>query len=358
MINRLERKKSINIGKHKVGAGHPCFIIAEAGSNHDRKLEQAFQLIDVAAEAGADAVKFQTFSAETLYSRKAPMVSHIRKTKLSEKGETLWDVIKRVEMPRKWHAPLAEHCRKRKIIFLSTPFDEKAVDELEAVGVPAYKIASVDITNMPLLRKTARTGKPIILSTGAANLADIETAVNVIHSEGNKSIILLHCVIKHPPEFEDLNLRAMETMRLALHLPVGFSDHTRGIVADVAAVALGACVIEKHFTLNRSLPGPDHPFALEPDELKEMCQAVRLTEKSLGSPLKRVTPAEAEHILLSRRSLVAARDIKKGKTITRSMLAVKRPGCGIPTDMMNIIIGRKARINIEHDEILMWEMIE
>lgn len=348
--------KTVQIGNRSVGQGQPCFIIAEAGSNHDRKLDQAFELIDVAVAAGADAVKFQTYSAETIYSKKTPKPEYLKRKNLSGKNESLWDIIKRIEMPRTWHKKLADYCRKERIIFMSTPFDLKAVDELEEVKVPVYKIASFEITHLPLLEKCAKTQKPIILSTGMADLTDIETALDVIYKIGNRQVALLHCAINYPPKYEDINLRNMDTMRRAFDVPVGFSDHTLGHTIDVAAVTLGACIIEKHFTPDRKLPGPDHPFALEPDELKAMVTAIRQTELSLGSAIKKRTAAEEELYRLARRSLVAACDIPKGKKVTRAMLEVKRPGFGIPTKQMDLLIGRTARINIEEDDILTWEM--
>ncbi len=349
--------KKIKIQDHWVGEGEPTFIIAEAGSNHNGSLQMAKRLIDVAAEAGADAVKFQTFSADKLYSKKTPEMSYLKKSKLLKKGETVWDLLKKNELPRAWQKILASYCRKRKVIFLSTPFDLQAVDELEALKMPAYKIASYEVTHLPLLDYAARRKKPIILSTGMADLADIESALETIYKTGNRQVILLHCAINYPPRFEDVNLRAMQTMRLAFDLPVGFSDHTTGVAVDIAAVALGACAIEKHFTTSRKLPGPDHPFAIEPDELAAMVQGIRETEKALGSSLKRRTQAEEEMYRLGRRSLVAACAITKGTAIRREMIEVKRPGFGIPTRLMDIVVGRRAKSDIEEDDILSWEML-
>jgi len=349
--------KAIRVGDKWIGEEHPCFVIAEAGSNHNGKLEQAYELIDVAKEAGADAVKFQTYTAEKLYSKKTPTMNYIKKNKLLKQGETILDLIKKIEMPRDWHPKLAKYCKKKGILFLSTPFDLEAVDELEAVGMPAYKIASYEITHLPLIEKCARTGKPIIQSTGMADLADIEIALETIYKTGNRNVVLLHCAINYPPLFENLNLRSMETMRKAFNVSIGFSDHTMGITADIAAVALGAKVIEKHFTLSRKLQGPDHPFAVEPDELKAMVEGIRDTEVSLGSSEKRHTKAEEEMYKLGRRSLVAACDIAKGTKITKSMIEVKRPGFGIPTKQMELVVGRVAKINIEQDDILTWEMV-
>lgn len=349
--------KKIELGGRWIGEGEPCFIIAEAGSNHDRKMEQAKQLIDIAKEAGADAVKFQTYSAEKLYSRKTPTMRYLKKNKLIGRDESVWDFIKKVKMPREWHKPLADYCKEKGIVFLSTPFDLKAVDELEGVRMVAYKIASFEITHLPLLEYVAKKGKPIILSTGMADLSDIELALDTIYKQGNKDVILLHCAVGYPPKYEDLNLRAMQTMRQAFQLPVGFSDHTLGITSDVAAIALRACVIEKHFTISRKLKGPDHPFALEPDELKNMVQAIRDTEASLGLPIKKHTLAEEEMYRLARRSLIAACNIPKGTVITKEMIHVKRPGYGIHPKMMNVVIGRVAKVAIKKDDILTWEMV-
>ncbi|MFH1202761.1 MAG: N-acetylneuraminate synthase [Candidatus Omnitrophota bacterium] len=349
--------RQIKIGNKLIGQGRPVFVIAEVGSNHNGKLKQAKELIDVAKYAGADAVKFQTFSAENLYSAKTPVMSYLRKKRLIKKGETVYDLFKKVELPRDWHGLLFEYCRKKGIIFLSTPFDIEAVDLLEDVGVQAYKIASFEITHLPLLEHTAGKKKPIILSTGMADLKDIETALKTIYKQANHDVILLHCAINYPPEYADLNLRAIQTMRRKFNLPVGFSDHTLGITADIAAVSLGACVIEKHFTLNRKLPGLDHPFALEPEELKAMVVAIRDTEASLGSRVKSHTKAEEELYRLARRSLVAACDIRRGEIITNSMIAVKRPGYGIHPKMANEVIGRVTKTNIEKDDILTWPLL-
>jgi len=347
---------TIIVAGRPIGPEHPCFIIAEAGSNHNRDLGTALRMIDVAADAGADAVKFQTYSAESLYSKKTPMIDYVKKGGYLKEGETIWDMIKRIEMPRDWHPELAKRCEEKGVVFLSTPFDLKAVEELESVGIAAYKIASFEITHIPLLRAVARTRKPIILSTGMADLSDIEFALNVINGEGNKATALMQCAISYPPRYEDLNLRAMDTLRQAFAMPVGFSDHTTGITSDIAAVARGANLIEKHYTLDRNMPGPDHSFALEPDELLMMCKAIRDTEKALGSPVKKHTEAEKDLYKLARRSLVAAVDIPAGTPITEEMLDVKRPGYGIPAKHMLLVVGRIPKKNIEADDILTWDL--
>jgi sialic acid synthase SpsE len=348
--------RRIKIENRFIGENEPCFVIAEAGSNHDGKIAQAKRLVDAAVDAGADAVKFQVFKAEKLYSSKTPVMNYLKKDKLIKQGETVVDLMKKLEMPRGWIRILSRYCRKKKIIFLATPFDLAAVDELEEY-VPAYKIASFEITHLPLLKYTAKKKKPIILSTGMADLSDVRLALDTIFRQGNKNVILLHCDIGYPVRYEDLNLRAMQTLKRIFRVPTGFSDHTLGITSDIVSVALGACVIEKHFTLSRRLKGPDHPFALEPAELKSMVEEIKNTEKALGSPQKKHTASERELYRLARRSLVAACDIPKGTKITEGMLDVKRPGYGIHPKMMKMVVGKKARRNIEEDDILVRDMI-
>lgn len=349
--------KKIKLGGRCIGEGEPCFIIAEAGSNHDGELEQAKQLIDIAMEAGADAVKFQTYSAEKLYSRKTPTMKYLKKDKLIKKDESVWDLIKKIEMPREWHKPLADYCKEKGIIFLSTPFDLQAVDELEEVGMAAYKIASFEIVHLPLLEYAAKKGKPMIISTGMANLSDIQDALDTIYAAENHQVIVLHCGINYPLAFKDVNLRAMITIREAFQVPVGYSDHTLGITVPIAAVTLGASVVEKHFTISRKLKGPDHLFALEPDELKAMIKGIREAEVSMGSPIKKHTKSEEEMYRLGRRSIIAATNIPKGTTIKRKMLGIKRPGYGISPKFVNIVVGRKTKVDIKEDDIVIWEMI-
>jgi len=348
-------RPEVEIAGRRVGPGQPCYVIAEAGSNHNRDLATAHRLIEVAAESGADAVKFQTYTAEGLYARQTPSMTYLEEDGLLDKGESVWELIKRIEIPWEWHADLAEAATANGITFLSTPFEEAAVDALEAVGMPAYKLASYEINHEPLIARAAATGKPLLISTGMASLGDIERALDVANDAGANDILLMHCAINYPPRFEDLNLRAIDTLRTAFGLPVGWSDHTPGHTADVVAVALGACCIEKHFTLSRDQPGPDHAFALEPDELRAMVAAVRETEAALGSTVKRATTAEAEMYRLGRRSLVAARAIEPGQALERSDIAVKRPGYGIPVRDLDQLIGRRAGRRIEADEVLEWD---
>jgi len=352
---RVYGHPKFSIAGRPVGPGHPCYVIAEAGSNHNRDLDTAYQLIDAAAAAGADAVKFQTYTAEGLYSRRTPDMRYLKDQGLVGEHESVFDLIKRIEMPWEWHADLARHAAEAGITFFSTPFDESAVDLLEEVGVPAYKIASYEVNHLPLIERAARTGKPLLVSTGMASLGDIERALDTANAAGGQDVLLMHCAINYPPRFDDLNLRAISTLAASFRVPIGWSDHTMGHTADVVAVTLGACAVEKHFTLSRDQPGPDHPFALEPDELRDMVRAIRDTEVALGSSVKRVTDAEAEMYRLGRRSLVAARSIPAGGELTRDDLAVKRPGFGIPVHAIDEVVGRHAAHDLDFDQVLTWD---
>jgi len=344
---------NIKIGNKVIGKDNPCFIIAEAGSNHDGKLEQAKKLIDVAVSAGADAVKFQSFKADKIAAKTKDDI-----VKIDIAGaKTLFDLYKNLELPQEWLEELIEYAEEQGIIFLSTPFDEESADILDEIGVPAFKIASFELVHLPLLRHVARKNKPIILSTGMANLGEIEEAINVILSEGNNKIILLHCGIGYPLPMEAVNLAAMETLRQTFSCPVGYSDHTMGITIPIAAVSRGANVIEKHFTINRNLPGPDHSFAVEPDELKAMVQAIRDVEKAIGSPRKEVLENELIHYRRGRRSIFAKVKIPKGTKITEDMLAILRPGIGLKPKYLEIVIGREAKVDIEAQEPITWDKI-
>ena len=341
--------KKIKVGNKLIGDEEPCFIVAEAGANHDGKLSQAKELIDVAAEAGADAVKFQIYSAETLYSKRAPKFSTYKKPP--------WQLIKEIETPREWIPELKKYCDKKGIIFFATPFDFEAVDELDPY-VELFKFASFEIVDLPLIDYIARKGKPTIISTGLANMEEIEDAYLIYTKTGNDKLVFLQCASAYPAPPELMNLRSMKTIKDSFGVITGLSDHTLGIHISVVAVAMGAKVIEKHFTISRKLKGPDHPFALEPDELKEMVKQIRDVEKALGDGKKLgPRPEELENYEKARRSIHAKVNIPKGTKITKDTLIIKRPGYGIKPKFIDVIIGREAKRDIEEDEWIIWEMI-
>lgn len=346
---------SLDIAGRIVGPGRPCFIIAEAGVNHNGRLELAFQLVDKAQEAGADAVKFQTFKAERLVTHDAAKADYQRE--ITGKAESQFEMLSRLELSAEAHQAILVHCRRKGVLFLSTPFEEQSADLLERLGVAAFKIASGEITNLPFLAHIARKGKPMIVSTGMACLGEVEMAVNTIWKAGNRDIILLHCVSKYPAAPPEINLRAMQTMATAFGLPVGYSDHTPGIEVPLAAVALGACVIEKHFTLDRNLPGPDHQASLEPDKLKSMVQGIRTVEAALGHGRKEPAASEANTAAVMRKSLVAAFDIPAGTLLTEELIAIKRPGTGLPPAMRSYLIGRTTRVLIPAGTVLALDML-
>jgi N,N'-diacetyllegionaminate synthase len=345
--------REILIEERPVGKGHPCFIIAEAGVNHNGSLDLGKHLIDAAARSGADAVKFQTFKAENLVSSGAPKAEYQMRT--TEADESQWAMIKRLELTPVAHLELLEHCRRRGILFLSSPFDEESADFLDDLGIPAFKIPSGEITNHPFLSHVAGKGKPMILSTGMASLGEIEGALQAIRRAGNPPLVLLQCVSNYPAAPADVNLRAMRTMALAFGVPVGYSDHVPPNEVAFGAVALGACLVEKHFTLDRNLPGPDHQASLEPAELAALVAGIRRVEAALGDGCKRPAAREADTARVARKSLVAARDIAAGEVLEETMLAVKRPGTGLAPALRSLVAGRKARVAISRDALLRLE---
>jgi len=347
--------EKIRIGDRLIGEEEPCFIIAEAGVNHNGNINLAKKLIEVSKDAGVDAVKFQTFKAESVVVKNAKKAEYQKET--TDARESQYDMIKKLELTEEDFKELADYAKEKDILFLSSPFDKESVDLLDGVNVPVFKIASGEITNFPLLKHIAEKGKPIILSTGMATLGEIEDALRVIREVGVDDVVLLHCVTSYPAKMEDVNLMVLGTLKYAFKLPVGFSDHTHGITVPIAAVSLGAVVIEKHFTLDKNLPGPDHKASLEPDELKEMVMAIRYVEKALGDGIKLPTKEEEEIKKVARRSVVAKVDIPEGAIITEDMLDVKRPGTGIAPKYFDLVVGRKAKENIKKDEIIAMRMI-
>jgi len=328
-------------------------IIAEAGVNHNGSIETAGQLIETAAEARADLVKFQTFSADRLVTGSASKANYQLET--TSTSESQLEMIRKLELSREMHEELIVHCQKCGIGFFSTGFDPQSVDLLAELGLDRFKIPSGEITNLPYLRHIGQYGKPVILSTGMAKLGEIEVALEVLEASGTlrERVTVLHCNTEYPTPMADVNLKAMLAIRDALGVQVGYSDHTLGIEVPIAAVAMGATVIEKHFTLDRNLPGPDHRASLEPDELKAMVQAIRNIELALsGDGLKHPSPSESKNLEIVRKSLVALAPIKAGESFTQANLGVKRPGSGISPMRWDEFIGRPANRDYQTDELI------
>ncbi len=346
--------ETVKISDRKIGPNHPCFVIAEAGVNHNGDINIAKQLIDVAVKARVDAVKFQTFTAEKVVSLTAPKAEYQLRT--TDETESQYAMLKRLELSIQMHKQLFAYCEDREILFLSTPFDEDSVDFLESLGVAAFKVSSGEITNQPLLVHIATKKKPIILSTGMSSLVDVAQAVKIIREAGNQKLVLLHCVSNYPADPKDVNLRAMETMATAFQLPVGFSDHTLGVEVSLAAVALGARVIEKHFTLNRKMPGPDHRASLEPEGLRKLVKGIRIVESALGNGRKEPAQSESNTAAVARRSLVAVRDLKAGEVLTAEDIAVRRPGTGMPPAMISFVVGLTLKTDVTAGSVLSREV--
>ena len=328
------------------------FIIAEVGVNHNGSLELAKKLIDVAVEAGADAVKFQTFKADKLVSKHAQKADYQKQTTSTD--ESQYDMIKKLELDDNAHRILIRYCKEKEIMFLSTPFDHDSIDLLISFEMPIFKIPSGEITNLPYLRHIGRLGKEVILSTGMANLNEVQDALEVLIKAGTskEKITVLHATTEYPCPIGEVNLHAMQTIKAAFGVKVGYSDHTQGIEVPIAAVAMGACVIEKHFTLDRTLEGPDHKASLEPDELKAMAQAIRHIELALGDGVKRPSESEQKNIPVARKSILASRPIEIGETFSDNNLIVKRPGNGISPMRWDEVVGHKATRNFSADELI------
>jgi N-acetylneuraminate synthase len=336
----------IRFGSRDVGDGLPVYVIAEAGSNHNGDFEHALRLIDVAAEAGADAVKFQTFTASRMYPASAGESDYLRTSK------SIYEIIEEMEMPDQWIPRLAEYCRSRSVEFMSTPFDERSADLL-APHVSVFKLASYEMSHTPLLRHVARFGKPIVLSTGAHDLSEVLAAADAIRQEGNEQLVLLQCTAKYPAPLTAVNAAAITTLRNATGRLVGLSDHSRDpIIAPVVATALGAAVIEKHFTLDNNLPGPDHRFAVEPRELAEMIAAIRSAESAIGDAAKRVLDEEAELYAFARRTIFTTRAISEGEELSENNMAVLRCGklgFGLAPSEFPRLVGKRAAADLPRD---------
>jgi sialic acid synthase SpsE len=343
------------IAGRTISSEAPCYVIAEAGANHNRDLALAREMIDVASETGADAVKFQVYSGRSLYSSKTPRFAYLEGFSHQSTSELLEDIA----LPREWIGDLAAHAGAREIHFFATPFDRAAVAELRDAGVAAMKIASFELVDLELVAAAASTGLPLILSCGMASYGEIDEALDAVAGVDGEHVALLRCASLYPAPAEIMNLRAMATMRAAFGVPVGLSDHTTGIAVPLGARGMGMELLEKHFTLDRTMTGPDHPFALEPEELRALISGIRSIESALGNGrLEGPSALEAQEMYrLARRSLIAARDIRAGTVITREDIVVKRPGYGIAPKHLGHVVGRTARVDIEADDILTWEMI-
>lgn len=343
------------IGSRTIGGGDRCFIIAEAGVNHNGDLDLAMRLVDIAAEAGADAVKFQTFSADRLALLEAPKAAYQARTTGADESQHA--MLKRLELSYEQHVALERRCKDRDILFLSTPFDEEAADMLERLGVAAYKTPSGELTNLPFLRHIARKGRPMIVSTGMATLGEVEDALAAIEQSGCADTAVLHCVSNYPAVPETINLRAMDTLSRAFGIPAGYSDHSAGIEIALASIARGACVLEKHFTIDRSMPGPDHAASLEPDELVELVRGARAIEAALGTGRKTPGASERSTAAVARKSLVLARDVRAGHVLEEADVAAKRPGTGMPLNLRPLVVGRTTRTDLHAGTMLSWEML-
>ncbi|OGP21342.1 MAG: hypothetical protein A2054_08095 [Deltaproteobacteria bacterium GWA2_55_10] len=344
-------RSTIEIGGRRVGAGYPVYVIAEIGSNHDSDLERAKELIAAAKDAGADAVKFQSFTAEGLINPLRP----------DDNGNWVdhpaFPILQKLTVPEEWHAVLKKHCASLGVTFLSAPFEPGRAELLNSLNIDAFKLASGELTNEPLLKQVAAYGKPIILSTGAAYLDEVKRAVDIIIGEKNYQLALLHCASLYPPSYSDVNIRAMATLAREFGCPVGFSDHTPGSEAPVAAVALGASIIEKHITLDRKLKGPDHPYAMEVDEFRAMVNAIRNVELALGTGIKEPSKNEMAERVGARRAIYTKVDIPRGEVITSDMVKLVRHAYGMEPRELSGIIGRVAHRDLIKDMPLRSEDI-
>lgn len=341
-----------SIENSQIGNNYPVYFIAEAGVNHNGSTQLAFDLIDAASVAGANAVKFQTFKADRLNTKTAPKSTYHIETTGEDSKQTWFDLLKSQEIDREMHLALISRCKEKNITFLSTPYDEESADLLEELGVAAFKLASTDTTNIPLIRHVARKGLPLILSTAMCEMIEVEEAVEAVCSEGLQEFAVLQCTGNYPAEIEDSNIRVMSTFREKFNCVVGFSDHNEDIINPIAATALGASIYEKHFTIDKNFPGPDHRMALEPNGLKETIENVRKTELALGITQKHMLKSEAENNEKLRKSIVAKRDILPGERLEQSMIIMKRPGSGLSPSKLELYLGKKIQNRISADSLL------
>lgn len=331
------------------------YVIAEAGVNHNGDIKLAKQLIDVAKDSGADAVKFQTFKAEESTGRHAEKAAYQKNNDPTR--ETQLDMIRKLELPFDDFAVLQEYCNKKQIDFISTPDGTQSLQCLVKLNIPFIKIGSTEVTNYPFLKEIAATGKPLLLSTGMSTLGEVEKAIDTIYETGNRQVTLMHCTTDYPTDIKNVNMNAMITLKNAFHVPIGYSDHTLGFEAAVAAVVMGAVVIEKHITLDRDLPGPDHRASMPPEEFCEYVKHIRNAELLLGDGRKKPSEHEKDIMNQVRRSILANKDLKKGTILSKEMFCYKRPGDGIRPEYADILTGRELKRDIGEDEKIMWEDI-
>jgi N,N'-diacetyllegionaminate synthase len=345
-----------SVGERRVGGDAPVFVVAEAGVNHNGDVALALALVDAAADAGADAVKFQTFSTDALVSRAAPKAGYQVET--TGAGESQRDMLARLELTLDDFGRVQERCAKRSVVFFSAPFDEASADALQRLAAPIFKIPSGEITNLPFLRHVAAKRRPMIVSTGMSTLAEVAEALVAIRAAGDPPVALLQCVSAYPAPPAEMNLRAMDTLRDRFRVPVGLSDHTLGLEVALAAVARGAAIVEKHLTLDKAMPGPDHRASLDPGELAALVRGIRTVESALGDGDKRPAPSELDTRRVARKSLVAARPLRAGERLTAALVAIKRPGTGIAPGDLERALGRRLRRDVAADEVLDWTALE
>jgi len=347
---------SVDLGPAVVGKGHEPFIVAEIGSNHNGDMSLCREIIDAAVRVGADAVKFQSWTEDTLISEE----EYQRNTEYDNKKKhfgTLREMVREYQFTPDQHREIQQYCTQKGITFCSSVFSEQEADLLEELGVPFYKIASMDINNLPLLEYVARKGRPMIVSTGMATMGEIEQAVNTVRGAGNDQIVLLHCVSVYPPDMDLVNLRNMGTLRRAFEVPVGFSDHTLGTAIPLAAIARGACFVEKHFTIDKDLPGWDHAISSNPEELETIVESGEEIDRALGSTIRTVSQPEREKRIQFRRSAIAQESLSEGQELSRDKIAFKRPGSGIVPDEFEYAEGRTLAESVEEGHVIRWHHI-
>ncbi len=348
--------KSITIGNKSIGLNNPIYFIAEIGVNHNGDMNLAFEMMKEAKKAGAHAVKFQTFKAETLVCKDTPKVNYQKGTTSAD--ETHYDMIKKLELSHENHYLLMDYCKQLDLEFMSTPYDIDSAIFLKKIGVRSYKTASADLVDLPLQKWIAETGKPSIVSVGMATLGEIEKVLEIYRKANNPNLILLHCVSNYPASDESLNLRVMSNLENTFDILIGYSDHSIGSVASILSIAYGAKLIEKHFTLDKNLPGPDHKASSTPAELNELVESVNRAKKMQGSPIKQCQEEERQMSQVSRKSIVLAKDIEKGEVFSEKHLIMKRPGTGLKSEFLEYFLGKKASKTIKTDTILKLNDIE